>query len=175
MRDCCSLPDKIPDSKNPIAIVWQAVPWIETILSQSPSADKHFYPGQTHRKITITAPGAANSPSTVQVTLVVIPALVITTTCPVATVQTGSVLAPFPLTATGEVGGYTFSVIGNLPASLTVTGNVISGPVTVAPGSYPFTLQVTSGTQTVQKACSITVTSPTLQITSACPATAQSG
>ena len=90
------------------------------------------------------------------------PLIVITTACPITTI-------PTTLTATGGSGSYTFSIIGFLPASLSLTGNVISGSLTAPAGTYGFTLQATDGQQTVQKACSIVISPPALQITSGCP------
>ncbi|HEY1755508.1 MAG TPA: putative Ig domain-containing protein [Bryobacteraceae bacterium] len=92
--------------------------------------------------------------------------LSLTTACPITAI-------PAPLTATGGSGAYTFSIIGSLPASLTLSGGVITGTLTASPGTYTFTLQVTDGLQTAVEPCSIVISPPIvtpLSITSACPA-----
>ncbi len=94
--------------------------------------------------------------------------LVITTSCQIqATIGTAVSITPG---AFGGNGSYTFSVIGNLPASLVFNGATISGQITATAGTYPFSLQVTDGQQTVQQPCSVTVASPpAISISSGCP------
>ncbi len=114
--------------------------------------------------ITVTNPGEVAEIHTYNCNIVIAPpALNITTACPITSI-------PATLSASGGLGSYTFTIIGFLPANLTLTGNTITGQLTAPQGSYGFTIQVTDGQQTVQKACSIVVNPPALQITSGCPA-----
>ena len=114
--------------------------------------------------ISVTNPGEVAEVHTYNCNIVITPPpLNITTACPITSI-------PAALTASGGLGSYTFTIIGFLPANLTLTGNTITGQLTAPPGSYGFTIQATDGQQTVQKACSITVNPPSLQITSGCPA-----
>ncbi len=128
-------------------------------------------PGTYPISVSVTDSGTGTATQTAPFTgcnLVVNPVLTITTVCPIA-VQTGLQSTAFTLNATGGVGTYAFSIIGSLPANLVLNGNIVGGLVSASPGSYPFTIQAVSGSQTVQKPCSVTIGAARLQITSACP------
>ncbi len=97
------------------------------------------------------------------------PPVQITSGCAAFPIPQGSP-ASFTLAATGGPDpNYSWSIIGNLPAGLKLTGNVISGTVTAPPGKYDFVVQVTSGLSTASIPCSIVVSDPQLHITSSCP------
>ncbi len=97
------------------------------------------------------------------------PPLQITSGCAAFPIAQGSP-ASFTLSATGGPdSNYVWSIIGNLPAGLRLSGNVISGTPTAPPGRYDFTVQVASGTSTASVPCSIVISDPALHITSGCP------
>ncbi len=107
--------------------------------------------------------------------LTVIPALTITSACPV----TATVNAPFSYSATasGGVGPYSFS-FASAPPGLTINAGtgLVSGSFGVS-GAFSFALRVTDSAQQFQQSktqtCTFTVSPPPagrLQITSSCPA-----
>lgn len=95
------------------------------------------------------------------------PPLQIISGCPGSSFAQGSPMS-FTLTAINGT-DYVWSIIGNLPAGLRLSGNVISGTPTAAPGKYDFTVQVTSGSATASAPCSIVITDPQLHFTTSCP------
>jgi hypothetical protein len=93
----------------------------------------------------------------------------ITSGCPVSPAAVGTPLV-HRLTATGgdDVFIWTISV-GRLPAGVFLRGSTISGTPTGPPGTANFSIQASSGEHDAQISCSLTITGPTLQITSGCP------
>ncbi|HWQ56097.1 MAG TPA: putative Ig domain-containing protein [Bryobacteraceae bacterium] len=92
------------------------------------------------------------------------PALQITTT----SLPAGTVGAAYSqtLAATGGTPPYTWAVIGNLPAGLTLSGATIAGTPTAA-GISTFTVRVSDGQASAERQLSITISPPALQITTA--------
>ena len=91
----------------------------------------------------------------------VLPALGITTSCPLPTATTGTTYFQ-TITATGGVPPYTFTIsLGSLPAGISLgTGGQLAGTATEA-GLFPFTMQVTdSRNTTVATPCSLSVLGP---------------
>ncbi len=79
---------------------------------------------------------------------------------------------PLTLTATGGLGqsSYTFSVQGSLPTGVSLTGNTVGGTPTQT-GTFNFTFQVSSGTQTANGSpCSVTIAPAALGVTGSCSA-----
>jgi hypothetical protein len=109
------------------------------VISGTPTAVGTF--GFT-LQVTDSAGNAASSPV---ITIVVIPNIPPLQLVPPPSLPAGVVNTPYTVTftATGGVGGYTFSVVsGTLPPGLQLSSGVISGTPT-AIGSFSFTLQVT--------------------------------
>ncbi len=132
-------------------------------------------PGTYTGFVTVSATESSASSENVPVTYIVTtpyvpppPAPQITSACPASPVVQNSSLTQ-TLLATGGNGAYMWTIIGSLPAGLSLTGNTISGTITAAPGVYSFGIDVTSGGQFAGVSCSLTVTAPQLQITGACP------
>src|SRR5581483_1569599 len=74
------------------------------------------------------------------------------------------------VSASGGGGAISYSVAaGSLPPGLSLSGNTIAGTPTKV-GSYPFTIQASSGDQSAQLGCAIRVDAPPVHITSGCPA-----
>lgn len=99
----------------------------------------------------------------------------ITTSCPLAPLTTG-VAATRTLAATGT-GPMTWTISsGALPATMTLTGNVISG-TPVHPGTYLFDITATNGAGSNTVSCSVVVANapppppppPTPSISTSCP------
>ena len=98
------------------------------------------------------------------------PRLRLTSGCPASSATQNAAYGPFTLTATGGTSSYTYSVVeGNLPAGVSLTGNVISGTPT-SPGSSSFKLRVSNGTDVATgEVCSVNVVPAELRISGLCP------
>src|SRR5207245_851869 len=158
---------------SPVGINWLTIavlpPGTNNVLVNANPAGQPQ--GSYSGAVTISAIGNSTFTRTVPVTFQVNgPTLQVTTGCPLPSVREGGILSPVPLTATGGTGSYTFSILGGLPSSLVVANGAIGGILTVPPGSYPFTIQVTDGQQTAQQQCGITVMQAPVSISGTCPA-----
>ena len=125
-------------------------------------------PGTT--SFTVQLSDSANTSTTKPLSIAVAPAALNITT---SSLPGGAVGTPYTqgLSATGGIGGYTWSTIsGSLPAGLSLSASgSISGTPT-APGTASFTVQVTDGANaSATKPLSITVNPPGLSITAAAP------
>jgi hypothetical protein len=111
--------------------------------------------------------GAQTARQTLSIT--VLEPLVVTTTSLPDVVQNAG-YGPAMLTAHGGIGGYAwFLTSGALPPGLTLAANGdIAGTPTVT-GTSTFLVRVSSGTQTAQRALSITVLQPLVVITTSLP------
>lgn len=101
--------------------------------------------------------GANVAARTLGVTIV--PALAMTTT----TLPNGTATAAYSqtLAATGGIGSYAWSVVaGALPDGLTLSTAGVLGGTPTTPSNNSFTLRVTSGTQQVERAFTVTISSP---------------
>jgi uncharacterized repeat protein (TIGR01451 family) len=145
------------------------------VISGTPTANGTF-------PFTVQVTDAAGSlysaqHATFSCSLVIIPALTITSLCPLAQ---ATINQPYtlPLIASGGIGPYTWNLVpaGSLPAGLSLnptTGFISGNPTTL--GNYPFSVQATDSAppplqQTRTFTCGISVRTPPLKITSACPA-----
>ena len=121
---------------------------------------------------TVTITDSGGNTGTVNCSVTVNPPLSVT--C--AATSTGEVGVAFnsgPMTITGGTAPYTFSVVGTLPAGLTL--NTSTGAVTGTPtSSGTFSIQVTDASGAVGTACAITI-NPPLSVTCAATSTGEVG
>ena len=107
---------------------------------------------------TVTITDSQGNKGTINCSVTVAPPM--TLTC--SATNTGEVGVPFnsgPITVTGGVPPYTFSVVGTLPAGLTL--NTSTGAVTGTPtASGSFSIKVTESVGATATGCVITITPP---------------
>ena len=116
--------------------------------------------GTYNGNIQVAAPGAANTPQNIPVSLTVNPLLTITSTLPLPVGTLNSVYPATSVTAIGGTGSYTWSATGLPPGlSIGVNTGTITGTPTTNSGS-PFSVQVTvtdSARATASQSYSLTI------------------
>lgn len=118
---------------------------------------------------TLQASDAGSQSASRTFSIVIAPALTITSSTPLPGAATGAPYA-VSLNATGGTPPYTWSVAsGSLPQGLTVSGNTISGTA-ISTGTFEFSIRATdSESNAVQKAFSISVAPPLVLSTAMLP------
>lgn len=179
-----TIPLTVSGGSGTYAISFTGAAWLTLSASQGPAASGGAFPFS----LSGTTPAAGSFPVTVKVTdtagaagsftctvAVITPPVQITSKCPVSPIAQGTPFI-YDLTASGG-GKLSWTVlIGSLPAGLNLRSDGrIYGTPSGPPGTTSFTLEAFSGYEADQMQCSITVTAPALQISSACPGNGTQG
>jgi streptogramin lyase len=129
------------------------------VLSGTPISIGIFSP-------TIVATDISVTPQVAQsiLNVTVVPRLSITSGCPGSPFTIGTLFS-YSLAAAGGTGTYLWSIsTGSLPGGLGIDGSTIGGIVTAPTGTFNFTIQASSGSQSASLSCSLTVLNPTTGI-----------